>query len=77
MARITFSVPDDVNERFNKAFAGHDKSRIIADLMIRAVEEQALQKRRAKPIDNLLSRRGQRRPSSAASVRKAREAGRP
>jgi len=35
-----FSVPDDVKERFNKAFPRQNKSRIIADLMNRAVEER-------------------------------------
>lgn len=57
MSTINFSVSDDVKERFNKAFTGQNKSRIIADLMNRAVEEDALRKRRAKSIDRLLTRR--------------------
>jgi hypothetical protein len=48
MATVNFSVPDDVKARFNRAFAGQNKSQIIADLMMRAVEEQALKKRRAR-----------------------------
>jgi hypothetical protein len=77
MATVNFSVPDEVKDRFNRAFAGQNKSQIIAALMLRAVEEQALKKRRTKAIDSLLRRRGSRPTASAAQVRKAREEGRP
>ncbi len=77
MATVNFSVPDEVRERFNKAFAGQNKSQIIAALMIRAVEEQALRKRRAKAIDALLRRRATRPATSAEEVHEARNAGRP
>jgi hypothetical protein len=77
MATVNFSVPDDVKERFNKAFAGQNKSQIIAQLMDRAVEEQALKKRRAKAIEGLASRRRRRPSASTQTVRKAREEGRP
>ena len=77
MATVNFSVPDEVKERFNRAFAGQNKSQIIAELMMRAVEEQALKKRRARAIDGLLRRRSDRPTASAAQVRKARAEGRP
>jgi len=77
MATVNFSVPDEVKERFNRAFAGQNKSQIIAELMMRAVEEQALKKRRARAIDALLRRRSDRPTASAAQVRKARADGRP
>ena len=77
MATVNFSVPDDVKERFNKAFSGQNKSQIIAQLMDRAVQEQAHRKRRAKAIEALMSRRARRPSASARTIRKAREAGRP
>ena len=77
MATVNFSVPDEVKDRFNRAFAGQNKSQIIAELMMRAVEEQALKKRRARAIDALLRRRGSRPPASAEQIRKARSEGRP
>jgi hypothetical protein len=77
MATVNFSVPDDVKDRFNKAFAGQNKSQIIAELMERAVQEQALKKRRARAVAALVSRRGQRPSTSVGATRKAREAGRP
>jgi len=77
MATVNFSVPDEVKERFNRAFAGRNKSQIIAELMMRAVEEQVLRKRRVRAIDALLRRRSSRPAVSAAQIRKARAEGRP
>ena len=77
MATVNFSVPDDVKRQFNKAFARKNKSRVIADLMARAVEEQQVQDRRKKAIEALLARRRAKRPIVAGEVRRAREAGRP
>jgi hypothetical protein len=35
MATVNFSVPEDGKREFDKAFAGKNKSRVIADLMSR------------------------------------------
>ena len=39
MATVNFSVPDEVKEAFNKAFAQQNKSAVIADLMRDALPE--------------------------------------
>jgi hypothetical protein len=77
MATVNFSVPDEVKREFDKAFAGRNKSRTIAELMMRAVEEQRIRKRRAEAIEALLARRRTRRPVSDGAARRARRAGRP
>jgi hypothetical protein len=77
MATVNFSVPDEVKRQFNKAFAKQNKSRVIADLMARAVEEQQVQDRRKKAIEALLARRRDKRPIAAGEARRARETGRP
>ena len=77
MATVNFSVPDEVKDSFNRTFADQNKSQIIAGLMMRAVEEQALKKRRAQAIDSLLRRRASRPAASSAQVRRARSEGRP
>jgi hypothetical protein len=77
VATVNYSVPDEVRDRFNKAFAGRNKSQVIAELMMRAVEERALQNRREKAISSLLARRSRRPAATRASVAKARTAGRP
>jgi hypothetical protein len=76
MATVNFSVPEEVKERFNKAFDKQNKSQIIAALMVRAVEEQALMTQRARAIDALLSRRARRPAVSIAAALKARSEGR-
>ncbi len=48
MATVSFSIPEDVKKKFDRAFAGKNKSRVIADLMAQAVEEQLMQKRRSE-----------------------------
>ena len=77
MATVNFSVPEDVKRKFDKAFAGKNKSLVIADLMAQAIEEQHVQKRRSRAIDALLARRQTKRPATVKQVSRAREAGRP
>ncbi len=77
MATVNFSVPDDVKKKFNAAFAGENKSRVIADLMLEAVERQRLQKKRVRAIDALLALRKKAPVVRAAQARAARTSGRP
>jgi hypothetical protein len=76
MATVNFSVPDEVKEAFNQAFAGQNKSAIIAELMRRAVDEAERRQARAAAIRRLGARRGKRPAASDAAIRKARESGR-
>jgi len=77
MATVNFSVPDEVKDKFNRAFARENKSNIIARLMMQAVEERKLQRTRARAIDAILSRRRIQKPVSNSQIRAARVAGRP
>lgn len=77
MATVNFSIPDEVKEAFNAAFAGQNKSAIIAELMMEAVEQQKIRQKRAQAIDSLLARRRVRQPVSDEEIRAAREDGRP
>ena len=77
MATVNFSVPEEVKQKFNKAFAGKNKSQIVAELMMRAVEERQVQKRRAKAMEGLLKLRSKKSGFSDAEIRAAREYGRP
>lgn len=77
MATVNFSVPSDVKEAFDKAFAGKNKSAVLTDLMRQAVEERRRRRRRARAIEKLLELRKRTRPVSAGAVRAARRQGRP
>ncbi len=77
MATVNFSVPDNVKELFNAAFAHKNKSAIIAELMLEAVEREKQLVRRAEAIDRMLARRDTKPSVTEEEIRAAREAGRP
>ena len=72
MAVVNFSVPERVKRMFNAAFAGRNKSAVIAQLMVRAVEEHKARLLRDKAIDRLLARRDTKRAVKNSDIRAAR-----
>ena len=76
MATVTYSVPEEVKEAFNEAFANENKSAIIARLMREAVEERRRRETRAEILRGLLARRGERPLAGDRAIRRARRAGR-
>jgi hypothetical protein len=74
---VNFSVPAEVKQAFNDAFAGENKSAVIARLMRQAVEDRQRQRRQAAAIDALLDLRRSQPPVTAAAVAAARREGRP
>ena len=77
MATVNFSVPEHVKTTFDKAFAGMNKSAIVAHLMRQAVDERRRQTQRRRAIERLLRLRRTIRPAAGATVRAARVKGRP
>lgn len=77
MATVNFSVPDEIKEAFQEAFANENRSAIIARLMQEAVEERKRQQRRAAAIDALLDLRRRTAPVGDKEIARARRAGRP
>ncbi len=77
MATVNFSVPEEVKAEFNKVFAKKNKSAIMTQLMRDAIEEHQRLERRSHAIEALLTAR-QKMPSvRTATLRTAREKGRP
>jgi len=77
MSTVNFSVPEEVKRSFNEAFAGQNKSAIIADLMREAVERAERRRRHRQAIARILKRRKRAPTVTAEDIRAAREAGRP
>lgn len=77
MATVNFSVPEDIKEAFQEAFANENKSAVIARLMQQAVDEKRREQRRAAAVDALLDLRRKQRPVSNAEIARARKLGRP
>lgn len=76
MATVNFSVPDDVKAAFDAAFAGQNKSAIIARLMREAVDHSDLLARRKRAMQGILELRKKHRPVTTAAIRRARVRGR-
>ena len=72
MATVNFSVPEEVKRAFNQAFAGENKSAVIAKLMQRAVEERETKERRKSALEALLSEREHKQPVSDDEVAETR-----
>lgn len=77
MATVNFSVPEEVKRTFNQAFAGANKSAVVAQLMRQAVEERRRQERRRRAIERLLRLRRRMKPVTQLAIRVARVKGRP
>ena len=71
MATVNFSVPDDVRDAFNEAFADRNKSAIIAGVMRRAVEEERQRVQRVAAVERLRQRYRPR--VSTRAIQQARE----
>ena len=70
VAKLNFSVPEDVKAAFDDAFRGENRSRILSELMREAVEAKQRAQRRVTAIDPLLVLRAQA-PRVAATERDA------
>jgi hypothetical protein len=77
MATVNFSVPDEVKEAFNRAFASENKSAVIDRLMREAVDEVERQHQRQAAFRLLTERREDRPSMTDDQIREVREAGRP
>lgn len=73
MATVNYSIPDEVKELFNTAFAGANRSAVITELMRRAAEHELSLKRRREAVDVLLAERGNAPRVSQESIQAARE----
>jgi hypothetical protein len=76
MATVNFSVPDEVKAAFDRAFAGQNKSALIAELMRRAVRDSELSERREQLFRQLSNARVRRGAASSERIRAARDTGR-
>lgn len=53
MATMSFSIPDDVKDKFNEAFEGQNTSVIITTLMVRAIEDEERRRRSLGLVERL------------------------
>jgi hypothetical protein len=53
MATMSFSIPDDVKDKFNETFEGQNASVIVATLMVRAIEDEERRRRSLGLVERL------------------------
>ena len=73
MATVNYSIPDEVKELFNTAFAGANRSAVITGLMQQAAEHELRLKHRRESVDSLLADRATMSQVTTESVSAARE----
>lgn len=76
MSTVNFSVPEEVKQLFNETFQDQNKSAIIADLMLEAVEREQSKQRGLAAYRNIVERRKHAPAITEEEFRAAREAGR-
>jgi hypothetical protein len=73
MPKMSFSIPDDVAEAFDKAFAGEDKNAVIAELIRKAVAEREPIRRPTNLLERSRRIRAAGREVSEEEIRHARQ----
>jgi hypothetical protein len=53
MATMSFSIPDDIRDRFNAVFQGQNKNAVVTTLMLNAVEEEERRRRSLGLVERL------------------------
>ena len=53
MATMSFSVPDDIRDRFNAVFEGQNKNAVITTLMLNVIEEEERRRRSRGLVERL------------------------
>lgn len=77
MSTVNFSVPEEIKQVFNETFEGQNKSAIIADLMLEAIERARSRERSLAAYKRILKRKPKAPVVTQSQVRAARAAGRP
>jgi hypothetical protein len=76
MSTVNFSVPEDVKQLFNETFQGQNKSAVIAELMLEAVERARRRQRSRDAYLRILERRKHAPTITEAEFRELRDEGR-
>ena len=72
MASVIFSIPDEVNEAFDRVFANRNRDEVLADLMRKAVAEMQQKTRRQEAFRRLTEKRAERPGLNDDEIRDAR-----
>lgn len=77
MSTVNFSVPEEVKQAFNETFLGQNKSAIISELMLEAVERARRRQLGHEAIARILERHKHAPLVTEDELQASREDGRP
>jgi hypothetical protein len=77
MSTVNFSIPGAVRQAFDAAFAGRNKSAIVAQLMREAVDRDESDRASRAAVERILERRATAPRRTDTQLRKALLQGRP
>jgi len=72
MATVSFSIPDDVRDRFDVVFKGQNKNAVIMTLMLNAIEEEERRRRSLSLVERLRLVGGRASPAASEDAGRAR-----
>lgn len=73
MGTMNFSIPDDVKERFNRAFAGRNKSAVVTELLEEAIARAERRQQSDVAIGRILARRRSAPATGVDEVQRIRD----
>ena len=76
MTTVSFNVSEEVKNTFNEMFRGRNQNAIISNLMMRAIEEEKMKRKRVQAINALLALRQSISPVTTQEIITARCEGR-
>ena len=77
MTTISFNVAEELKNTFNEMFRGKNQNAIISHLMMQAIEEERMKRKRLQAINTLLALRQSISPVTTQEIITARCGGRP
>ena len=73
MATMSFSIPNDVKERFNQTFAKANKSAIVTQLLEEAIDRAEHKRRSDEAVQRILAIRKSNTPAMTSEVLRAHD----
>lgn len=61
MATMSFTVPDEVRDRFEEAFRGHDQSAVVTGLLLLAIQAEERRRQGSRSLTERLRQVGESR----------------
>jgi hypothetical protein len=73
VAKLNFSLPEEVKQAFNEAFADENKSAVLTRLILQAIEDKKQEQRRRDAYERIVARKAQAPVMTASEIKAFRD----